>query len=108
VLHNAWLSYDPEWLPRSRGSSPDEIAAATAALVDRGLLTADGGATAEGRALRQHLEDETDRLTTRPWELLGEAESLRFAEELEPPCAQLLRRVDETAGPNYQPASRLR
>jgi hypothetical protein len=108
VLHNAWLSYDPEWLPRSRGSSPDEIAAATAALVDRGLLTADGGATAEGRALRQHLEDETDRLTTRPWELLGEAESVRFAEELEPPCARLLRRVDETAGPNYQPASRLR
>ena len=32
----------------------------------------------------------------------------RFAADLEPPCELLLRRVDETAGPNYQPASRLR
>lgn len=108
VLHNAWLRYDPEWLPRSRGSSPDEIAAASASLASRGLVTAEGAATAEGLALRQHLEDETDRLTTLPWERLGEAESVRFAEELEPPCELLLRRVDETAGPNYQPASRLR
>jgi hypothetical protein len=108
VLHNAWLRYDPEWLPRSRGSSPDEIAAASATLAARGLVTAEGAATPEGLALRQHLEDETDRLTTLPWERLGEAESIRFAEDFEPPCELLLRRVDETAGPNYQPASRLR
>lgn len=71
-------------------------------------MTGEGAATAEGIALRQHLEDETDRLTTLPWEQLGEAASIRFAEDLEPPCELLLRRVDETAGPNYQPASRLR
>jgi hypothetical protein len=41
---------------------------------------------------------QTDRLTTMPWELLGEAESTRFADELEPPCKLLLRRVDFTAG----------
>ena len=64
--------------------------------------------TAEGIALRQRIEDDTDRLTTLPWELLGEARSVGFAELFEPPCVDLLRRVDITAGPNYQPASRLR
>jgi hypothetical protein len=102
VLHNLWLGYDPEWLPRSRGSSDAEIDAATASLDARGLLGD------QGRALRQHLEDETDRLTTLPWELLGEAESVRFHEALEPPCELLLARVDATAGPNYQPGSRIR
>jgi len=59
-------------------------------------------------ALRQRIEDDTDRLTTLPWELLGEARSTDLAQRLEPPCELLLARVDETAGPNYQPASRLR
>ena len=63
---------------------------------------------AEGVALRQQLEDDTDRLTTLPWELLGAARSRELAARLEPPCELLLARVDETAGPNYQPASRLR
>jgi len=40
--------------------------------------------------------------------MLGEQRSLNFAENFEPPCALLLARVDETAGPNYQPASRIR
>ena len=60
-----------------------------------------------GLKLRQHIEDETDRMTARPWMLLGEAASLQFAEDFEPPCEQLLTRVDITAGTNYQPASRL-
>jgi hypothetical protein len=62
----------------------------------------------EGRRLRQQLEDDTDRRTTTVWELLGEDESVRFHAELEPPCELLLARVDETAGPNYQPGSRTR
>ena len=102
VLHNLWLGYEPDWLPRSRGSNDAEIDAAKASLDRRGLLGAGG------RALRQQLEDDTDRLTTLPWELLGEEESVRFHVELEPPCELLLRRVDETAGTNYQPASRIR
>lgn len=48
------------------------------------------------------------RLTTLPWELLGEAESVRFHVELEPPCVDLLARVDDTAGPNHEPGSRVR
>ena len=62
----------------------------------------------EGVALRQRIEDDTDRCTTLPWELLGEDRARWFAEVFEPPCERLLHRVDVTAGPNYQPASRLR
>ncbi len=62
----------------------------------------------EGVALRQEIEDDTDRLTSLPWELLGESRARWFAEMFEPPCEKLLRRVDVTAGPNYQPASRER
>ncbi len=107
VLHNAWLGYEPDWLPRSRGTSDDDLAAGWAALEARDLAA--GGEVLEaGLQLRAELERATDELTTLPWQLLGEAASVRFAEEFEPPCKALLARVDETAGPNYQPASRTR
>ncbi len=107
ILHNAWLGYEPDWLARSRGTSADDLAAGWARLHDRGLAM-DGVVTATGIQVRQQLEDDTDRLTTLPWELLGEARSREFAEQFEAPCELLLHRVDETAGTNYQPASRLR
>jgi hypothetical protein len=106
-LHNSWLGYEPGWLPTSRGSGPDEIAEAWSALEAKGLAV-DGVATTEGLALRERLEAETDRLTTLPWELLGIEAATAFAERFEPPCELLLARVDLTAGPNYQPASRVR
>ena len=107
VLHNAWLGYERDWLPRSRGSAPEEIEAAWQSLAAKGLADATA-VTAAGIALRQHIEDETDRLTTLPWRLLGDTRSRAFARDFEPPCELLLARVDETAGPNYQPASRVR
>lgn len=107
ILHNAWLGYERDWLPTSRGTLPDQIAVGWERLAAKGLVV-DDEVTADGTALRQHIEDETDRQTTLPWELLGEVASVRFAEDFEPPCELLLARVDETAGPNYQPASRLR
>ncbi|WP_421121530.1 hypothetical protein ACE2AJ_09275 [Aquihabitans daechungensis] len=107
IIHNAWLGYDRDWLPTSRGSTPDETERGWASLRARGLAVGDV-VTAAGVALRQHIEDETDRLTTPVWELLGEDRSLAFATDFEPPCELLLARVDETAGPNYQPASRVR
>jgi hypothetical protein len=107
ILHNAWLGYERDWLATSRGTDPADLAAAWASLEARGLVV-DDAVTAEGVALRQRIEDDTDRLTTLPWELLGPQEAARFAEDLEPPCELLLRRVDVTAGPNYQPGSRLR
>jgi len=107
ILHNAWLGYEDGWLPASRGTAPEDVVAGWAALAGKGLAE-DRTVTSEGIALRQWIEDETDRRTTVPWELLGEARSVEFAERLEPPCTRLLARVDETAGPNYQPASRVR
>lgn len=107
ILHNAWLGYERDWLAKSRGTSDDDLANAWTTLRARGL--ADGDViTPAGVALRQQIEDDTDRLTTLPWELLGIDDSRAFAERFEPPCELLLARVDETAGPNYQPASRVR
>lgn len=107
ILHNAWLRYEADWLPTSRGTDPADLAAAWASLEAKGLAV-DRAVLPAGLALRQQIEDDTDRLTTQVWELLGEAASIRFAEDFEPLCERLLARVDETAGPNYQPASRLR
>ncbi len=107
ILHNAWLGYADGWLAASRGTPDEVVETGWAGLTARGLA-ADRTVLPAGIALRQHIEDETDRATTLPWELLGEARSVEFATRFEPPCVELLRRVDETAGPNYQPASRLR
>jgi hypothetical protein len=107
ILHNAWLGYERDWLPRSRGTSDTDLEFGWTALEELGVVT-DGTVSDDGLRLRQRIEDETDRLTTLPWRLLGEERSRWFAEAFEPPCALLLGRVDETAGPNYQPASRVR
>jgi hypothetical protein len=107
ILHNAWLGYERDWLARSRGTNDDELADAWTALRARGLADGDD-VTPAGIALRQRIEDDTDRATTLPWQLLGEADARRFADDFEAPCVPLLARVDETAGPNYQPASRIR
>ncbi|MGA2432876.1 MAG: hypothetical protein ABSG09_05380, partial [Acidimicrobiales bacterium] len=107
VLHNAWLGYEGDWLSRSRGNTHEQIDDAWRGLNDKGLAE-DRTVNVTGLALRQRLEDETDRLSALPWQLLGLQWSLEFAEQFEPPCVALLARVDETAGVNYQPASRLR
>ena len=107
ILHNSWLGYETDWLALSRGTAPETIDTGWAALEARGLAR-DRVATDAGLDLRQRLEDDTDRLATLPWESLGAARSDALADALEPPCELLLARVDETAGPNYQPASRIR
>ena len=111
ILHNAHVHYETDWLAKSRGSTPEEIAAGWDALIGKGLARVDARGerrvSGEGLALRAVIEDDTDRLTTLPWELLGETRSRWFAERFEPPCESLLARVDITAGTNYQPASRI-
>ena len=107
ILHNAWLGYEADWLALSRGTAQEVIDEGWRALEQRGWA-ADRTVLAPGIALRQQIEDDTDRLTSLPWELAGLELATRFADELEPPCVQLLARVDVTAGPNYQPASRFR
>jgi len=107
ILHNAWLGYEKDWLAKSRGSDAEAIERAWASLERRGVVRA-GVVTADGIALRQHIEDETDRLGVLPWQRLGAEAAVGFARDFEPPCEALLARVDLTAGPNYQPASRIR
>lgn len=107
ILHNAWLGYEADWLARSRGATDEEIDGGWASLEAKGLAE-DRTVLDQGLAMRQRLEDATDERTTLPWELLGEERARWFAEAFEPPCELLLARVDLTAGPNYQPASRIR
>jgi hypothetical protein len=107
VLHNAWLGYEGDWLSLSRGSSLEEIDEAWRGLTSKGWAH-DRRVNDAGTALRQRLEDETDRLSAFAWQLLGRDKSVDFAERFERPCVALLARVDETAGVNYQPASRVR
>ncbi len=107
ILHNAWLGYESDWLARSRGTSDADLDAAWRSLSERDLA-ANRVVLPAGIELRQRIEDATDRLTVLPWQLLGEERSRWFAVAFEPPCELLLHRVDVTAGPNYQPASRTR
>jgi hypothetical protein len=112
ILHNAYLGYEGDWLAHSRGTPAEQVDAGWQSLAAKGLaaLGPDGSRRVlpDGLQLRGRIEDDTDRLTTLPWELLGEERSRWFADAFEPPCELLLARVDATAGPLYQPASRLR
>jgi hypothetical protein len=107
ILHNAWLGYESDWIPISRGTSAEDLDTGWSALTRRGLAVK-RSVTPEGIALRQEIEDKTDTASEAVWRRLGEVVTLRFPEEFEAGCDLLLRRVDVTAGPNYQPASRIR
>lgn len=107
ILHNAWLGYDRDWLSNSRGNAASDIEAAWTSLERRGLAH-DHRVTDEGLDLREEIERATDLATSDIWKLLGSDETHWFIETFEPACSILLRRVDATAGENFQPASRRR
>ncbi len=101
------LGYEDDWLPQSGRTDPADLDAGWVGLEERAW--AQPVATADGVALRQRIEDDTDAVGRRcRGACSGEADARAFAERFEPPCEALLRRVDVTAGPNYQPASRRR
>ena len=105
ILDGAWRGYEGDWLPRSRGSDDTSLAAAYAELERRGF--ADGGVVSErGIAYRQELEDRLDRLCMPAWEHLGWERCAEFLALVEPVGPQLMKRIDETAGPNWMPAGR--
>jgi hypothetical protein len=107
LLHNAMLNYPDGWIPRSRGVDDAALAEAMADLEARGLAT-DGRVNAAGLALRDEIEARTDRLSTRAWQRLGAARTEQFLDLVEPVGARLLARVDDTAGPDWMPAARVR
>lgn len=76
-------------LPRNsiqphRGWSDDQWDQATRALTGAGLLHVDGRLTDDGRAVRQRVEDTTDRLAAEPWVFLGADRTDHLRQLLEP------------------------
>ena len=106
ILHDAHLNYGG-WIARSRGADEAAISEAFAELETRGL--ASGGVVNErGLELRARIERRTDELCERTWRAVGLEASLRFVELVEPVGARLLKRIDDTAGPDWMPAARER
>jgi hypothetical protein len=107
LLHDAWMGYPGEWIPRSRGADDDAVAAAIEQLTEQGLAT-DGRVNEAGIAFRQRIEDRTDELCERAWQHLGEARTAALCSLIEPVGPRLMQRIDDTAGPNWMPAARPR
>ena len=105
LLHNAYLNYPGEWIPRSRGADDTELSTAMAELEARGLATG-RRVNAEGIALREHVEARTDALCERPWRQFGETDTRALLALLEPVGPRFMARVDATAGPEWMPAAR--
>jgi hypothetical protein len=107
LLHNAYLNYPKDWIPRSRGADDNDVAEAYAELAARGLADGDVVNSA-GLALREHIEQRTDQLCERAWRLLGEERTLELLSLIEPVGDRLVTRIDETAGTEWMPAARHR
>ncbi|MFD7319839.1 hypothetical protein ACFV9D_01930 [Streptomyces sp. NPDC059875] len=81
VSHTATgLGMSPRWVLGSRGWGRADWEAAVARLRERGLLDGGGELTAEGEALRETVENHTDRLDSAPYEHLGAAGVERLTE----------------------------
>ena len=107
LLHDAWMGYPKEWIPRSRGAKDDQIAEALASLSSRGYVT-DGVVNLVGIEFRQWIEDETNRLCAPCWNTFGRDNTLRFLDIIEPVGQRFVDHIDATAGPNWMPAARPR
>ena len=105
LLHDAFLGYPGEWIPRSRGADDAQITEALDGLSSRGLAT-NGRVNDAGLELRQTIEDETNRQSERAWRYLGSDATTRLCETIEPHGPTYLARIDATAGENWMPAAR--
>jgi hypothetical protein len=111
LLHDAYMGYPGEWLPRSRGADDHMVSAAWESLLSRGLADEQGDhrrVNAEGLMLREAIEHRTDELCARSWQPLGVERTEALCDLVEPIGERLLALIDETAGPNWMPAARER
>ncbi|MEX0846423.1 MAG: hypothetical protein WD023_01495 [Ilumatobacteraceae bacterium] len=107
LLHDAWMGYPGEWIPRSRGADDAALTKAMASLTERRL--ADGTRVNEaGIDLRHQLERQTDRASERAWRHLGADRTRALCELVTPVAPRLMARIDQTAGPDWMPAARPR
>ena len=107
LLHDAWMGYPKEWIPRSRGANDDQIARALTTLEERGWVS-NGIVNENGIEFRQWLEEETNRLCVRCWQTFGRENTERFLALVEPIGQRFVAHIDATAGPNWMPAARPR
>lgn len=107
LLHNAFLNYPKDWIPRSRGSDDAALQAAYASLCERGFATG-REINSAGLALRARIEARTDVLCERAWRALGVDLTTEFLGLVEPAGDRLVSRIDDTAGPEWMPAARTR
>lgn len=107
LLHDAWMGYPKEWIPRSRGANDAEITSALETLAKRGLVT-DGAVNAEGIKYRQWLEERTDQLCVPMWQEVGEDVVAKLLSTVEPVSDVFIEHINSTAGDNWMPAARQR
>lgn len=107
LLHDAWMGYPKEWIPRSRGASDESITEALQTLEARGFVS-NGVVNDAGVAYRQHLEDRTDELNVQAWQLLTESRTNEFLSIVDPVSDRFINEIDATAGENWMPAARPR
>jgi hypothetical protein len=74
VVSAAVGAVKPETQQLFRGWSEDEWAGAEGRLRDRGLLNGSGGLSPEGGALKERIEEDTDRLAAAPYSILSAIE----------------------------------
>ena len=105
LLHDAFLGYPGDWIPRSRGADDAQLEEAWAALDARGFVS-NGRINDAGLAFREQIEDTTNELCEKAWRHLGEQVTLDFVQLIEPIGQRFLARIDATAGENWMPAAR--
>ena len=66
LLHDAFLGYPGDWIPRSRGADDAQLAQAWDVLDVRGFVT-NGRINEVGLAYREFLEDKTNELSEKAW-----------------------------------------
>lgn len=90
VLFAAAEGVPPATLRDNRGWTEDDWRAAAGRLAARGLLDTAGHPTAEGRALRAHVESRTDALAARPYGALAPGGAERLVTLLGPLTDEVL------------------
>ena len=107
LLHDAWMGYPKQWIPRSRGADDQEIDRALHTLEARGLASA-GVVNDEGIKYRQWLEERTDELCVPVWRTVGENATNKLLDAIEPISEVFIEHINATAGENWMPAARPR
>ncbi len=107
ILHNSFMGYEADWIPRSRGADDETLDSAWNRLTELGLAE-DRTVNAAGRSLRDQIESRTDELSSVLWQTLGESVTVALCEVIEAHTDALTARIDATAGESWMPAIRSR